>query len=52
MDNETEVKCNACGQTLFFKRDNIVEIKCKRCKTLRRVALKKVVDWIEKILKI
>jgi len=51
-DVEVEVKCNVCGQTLLFKRDNIIEIKCRRCKSLRRVVIEKIIDWVESILKI
>jgi phage FluMu protein Com len=52
MNNDVEVKCNSCGQTLFFKHDDVIEIKCRRCKSLRRVVIQRIIDWVESVLKI
>jgi phage FluMu protein Com len=52
MNNDVEVKCNECGQTLLFKRNDVIEIKCRRCKSFRKVAIQKIMGWVEKVLKI
>lgn len=37
--DKKKVKCDCCNQTQFFMQDNILYIKCVRCKTERKIKI-------------
>jgi phage FluMu protein Com len=48
---DTEIRCN-CGKTLFFKKDQTIEIKCQGCKRIQRLSLTELAEVIAEVLKI
>lgn len=47
-----KIKCDCCGQTLFYKDADSIEIKCSRCKNPRTTLIQKIAEFVGDILKI
>jgi phage FluMu protein Com len=47
----TEIRCS-CGKTLFFKKDQTIEIKCQGCKQIQRISIEELAETLAQIVKV